>query len=173
MPLLAPVTTATRPASQCSRSPAGCGPGAGTDDPSVELLMSVKTPFQVKMAFGVAAAGRARYAGHPPDAVRGGPDVVGRDQEAGHAIRDYLAESATAESDHWGPAGLRLGGRHAEGFVPSCRTDNNRRARHHRPQGSSGHSWVNHDAGLGAPRADLLAGVVRVIGVAVHVDRDP
>src|SRR6202042_1109389 len=173
MPLLAPVTTATRPASQCSRSPGGCGPGAGTDDPSIELLMSVETPFQVEIAFGVAAAGRARDGGHPTDAVHGGPDVVGRDQEAGHTVHDHLAEPAAAESDHRGPAGLRLGGGHAEGLVPSCRTENHRRAGHYRPQGRSGHSRVNHDAGLGAPRADLLAGVVRVIRIAVQVDREP
>src|SRR6202046_1572409 len=82
-PRLAPGPPPPRPASQCSRSPVGCGPGAGTDDPSVELLMGVETPFQVEMAFGVAAAGRARDAGNPPDAVRGGPDVVGRDHEGG------------------------------------------------------------------------------------------
>src|SRR5262245_46716407 len=115
MPRLAPVTTASRPASQWPRSSAdrGCAPRSppgrplplgsltcGADDPSVKLLMSVQTPFQVEMALGVPAAGRARDAGDVPYALRGGPQVVGRDQEAGYPVIYDLAEPAAAERDH-------------------------------------------------------------------------
>src|SRR5450755_266531 len=97
IPRLAPVTTATRPASQCFGSPTDCHPGTRTDDPAVELLMGVQTPFQVEMALGMAAACRARDFGRPPDAIHGRRDVIGRGQEAGHAIGDHLAEPTAPE----------------------------------------------------------------------------
>src|SRR6202035_2048180 len=114
IPRLPPVTTAIRPASQCPGSLADRGPDFGTDDSPVELLVSIQTPFQVEMPFGMVAARRAGEFGHPPDAIRGRLDVVGRDQESGHAIGDHLAQSTPLEGDDRSRARLRLGGGHAE-----------------------------------------------------------
>src|SRR6266542_5763996 len=121
IPRLAPVTTATRPASQCPWSPTDCYPFARIGDSLVEPLVSVQTPFQVEMAFGMAAALRARDVGCPPDGAGGCLDVVGRDQEASHVIHDHLTECTALERDDGSPARLRLGGGHPEGFVPLCR----------------------------------------------------
>src|SRR5580700_6822217 len=132
IPRLAPVTTVTRPASQCPDSvicgPGRicgarpiCGPGPGKDDPTVELLVRVQAQFQVEIALGMATAGGARNTRHSPDLICGAADVVRRDQIAGYAISDDLAEAAAVEGDHRGAAGLRLGGGHAEGLIPSCR----------------------------------------------------
>src|SRR5271169_2886432 len=118
IPRLAPVTTATRPVSQCTGSPMVRRPAAGTGQPPVEPLMSVQAPFQVELPRGVLAAGRTRNPGRPPDGGHGGPDVTGRHQEAGHAVRDHLAEPSAPEADDGGSAGLRLGGGHPERFVP-------------------------------------------------------
>src|SRR5450759_388059 len=63
IPRLAPVTIATRPASQCPGSLIDCGPATPADDSPVELLMGIQTPFQVEMPFGMLAARRARDLG--------------------------------------------------------------------------------------------------------------
>src|ERR1700683_558860 len=124
IPRLAPVTIATRPASQCPGSPADWRPGIRPDDSPVELLVSIQAPFQVEVLFGMVAAGRARYLGCPSDAVRGRLDVVGRDQEAGLAIHDNLAKSAPLERDDRSPARLGISGGHAKGLVPPGRAEN-------------------------------------------------
>jgi len=54
--------------------------------------MSVQTPFQVEMALGVAAAAEREI----PVTLRtlsAAPVGLRRDQEAGHPIRDHLAEA--------------------------------------------------------------------------------
>ncbi len=63
IPRLAPVTTATRPASQCTGSP----PAIGTSHLPVEPLVSVQAHVQVEVPLGVVAAGRPRNPGRPPD----------------------------------------------------------------------------------------------------------
>src|SRR6266481_8190839 len=109
IPRLAPVTTATRPPSQCTASPMVCRPRAGTNHLPVELLVSVQAPFQVEMVLGMVAAGRTRNPGRPPDGLRGGLDVIGRHQETGHAVRDHLTEGPAVERHDGSPARLRLG----------------------------------------------------------------
>src|SRR5580700_5081148 len=118
IPRLAPVTTATRPASQCPGSVMGCRSARRADDPPVELLMSIQTPFQVKMPFGMISAGCAGDLGRLPHALRSRLDVIWRDQETSHAIHDYLGEPAAPERDDGSPARLRIGGSHAKGLVP-------------------------------------------------------
>src|SRR6202042_2886914 len=86
IPRLAPVTTATRPASQCPGSAIDCGPVCPAGDSPVELLVSIQAPFQVEMPFRVLPAGRAGDLRRLPHAVGGRRDVVGSDQEAGHAV---------------------------------------------------------------------------------------
>src|SRR6266542_3137809 len=76
IPRLAPVTTATRPPSQCTGSPIVCRPGSGTNHLPVEPLVSVQALFQVEMTFGMVAAIRTRNPGRPPDRLRGSLDVI-------------------------------------------------------------------------------------------------
>src|SRR6266702_1338150 len=92
IPRLAPVTTATRPASQCTGSP----PVIRTGQLPVEPFVRVQAQGQVQMLLGVVAAGRPRNPGRPRDGPDGGFDVIGRYQETGHAVRDHLAEAPAA-----------------------------------------------------------------------------
>src|SRR5215471_19033624 len=92
MPLLAPVTTATRPASQCPRSGTGLRSGTVTGHPPVQPLVSLQAPFQFQMGLGVAAARRARDSGRAADGADGCARVAGRDQEAGEPVGDHLTE---------------------------------------------------------------------------------
>src|SRR5207253_902750 len=114
IPRLAPVTTATRPASQCTGSP----PAIRTNHLPVEPLVSVQAASQVEMPLGVVAAGRTRNPGRPPDGIDRGLDVIGRYQETSHAVRDHLGECPAPERHDGSPARLRLGGVHPEGLVP-------------------------------------------------------
>src|SRR6266700_1695064 len=118
IPRLAPVTTATRPPSQCTGSPIVCRPSSGTNHLPVEPLVSVQALFQVEMTFGMVAAIRTRNPGRPPDRLRGSLDVIGRHQEAGHTVRDHLTEGPAPERHDGSPARLGLGGGHPEGFGP-------------------------------------------------------
>src|SRR6266699_2369720 len=102
IPRLAPVTTATRPASQCTGSP----PAISANHLLVEPLVSVQAAFQVEMPLGVVAAGRTRNPRRPPDGVDGGLDVIGRYQETGHAVRYHLTECPAANR-HAGPGSSR------------------------------------------------------------------
>src|SRR5216683_1521985 len=92
-------TRARRPASQCPGSATDCGPGVLADDAPVELFVSIQTPFQVQMPFGMLTACCARDLGNPPDPVCGTLDIVRCDQETGHAIGDYLTEPTAIERD--------------------------------------------------------------------------
>src|SRR6266487_7018105 len=91
IPRLAPVTTATRPASQCPRSGTGLRPGTVTGHPPVQPLVSLQAPFQVQVGLGVAAARGARDPGRPADGADGRTRVAGRDQEAGQPVGDHLS----------------------------------------------------------------------------------
>src|ERR1700722_6555559 len=142
IPRLAPVTTATRPVSQCPGSVMGCVPVRPADDAPVELLVSIQAPFQVEMLFGVLPAGRAGDLRRLPHAVGGRRDVVRRDQEAGHAVHDDLGEPTAPERDDGSAARLSVGGRHAERLVPPGRAEHDRRAGHGRPHGRARHSWA-------------------------------
>ena len=124
------------------------------------------------MPFGMLAACRTRDLGRPPDAIRGRLDVIRRDQEAGHAIHDYLAESTAIERDHRSPARLSVSGSHAERLVPPCRADHDRCAGHCRPHRCSRHSLMHRHAWRVTPRVDLFSCVLGVVGVAVDVDPD-
>src|SRR5437762_7676503 len=112
IPRLAPVTTATRPRSQCAGSPMVCRPGDGPDYLPVEPLVSVQALFQVEMALGMVTAVRARDPGRPPDGLRSSGDVIGRHQETSHTVRDHLTEGPASERPDRSSARLRLGGRH-------------------------------------------------------------
>src|SRR6266542_5690011 len=173
IPRLAPVTTATRPASQCPGSVIDCRSASWADDSPVELLVSIQAPFQVKMPFGMIAAGRAGDLGRLPDAVRGRLDVIRRDQEAGHAVHDYLGESTAPERDDGSPARLGVSGSHAEGLVPPCRADHDRCAGHDGPHGCARHSLMHSHSGSVSPGGDLVSRVPGVIDVAVHIDPGP
>src|SRR5580704_1910196 len=170
IPRLAPVTTATRPASQCPVSLTTRCSGRPGDDSAVELLVSIQTPFQVEMTFGMLTAGRTRDLARSPDTICRRADVVRRDQEAGHAVHDYPAEPAAIERDDRSPARLGIGGGHAEGLVPPGRADHDRGAGHDRPHRCSGHALVHGHAWLVASGVDPFSGVVGVIDVAVDVD---
>ena len=87
-------------------------------------------------------------------------------------VGDHLAQPATLERDHRSPAGLRLGGGHAEGLVPFCRAQNDSRTGHSLPESRPRHSPVNRHTWRVTSRVDLLAGVLRIVGVAIQVDRD-
>jgi hypothetical protein len=69
IPRLAPVTTASRPASHLAGGTGGvclgkrCT-GSPTSHSPVETLVRVQAQFQVKLARGVLAAGRPRNPGH-------------------------------------------------------------------------------------------------------------
>ncbi len=97
-------------------------------------------------------------------------DVTLRDQEAGHTIHDYLPEPTAIERDDRSPARQSVSGRHAEGLVPPRRADDDSRPGHCRPHDGSRHSIVHRHAWLAAPRVDLFARVLGVVGVAVDVD---
>ena len=56
IPRLAPVTTATRPASQCPRSGTDLRPAVETAHSPVQLLVSIQALLQVEMGLGVVAA---------------------------------------------------------------------------------------------------------------------
>ena len=80
--------------------------------------MSIQTPFQVKMPFGMISAGCAGDLGRLPHALRSRLDVIWRDQETSHAIHDYLGEPAALERDDGRPARLGISGSHAKRLVP-------------------------------------------------------
>src|SRR5215831_2030893 len=124
IPRLAPVTTATRPASQCPRSGTGLRSGTLTGHPPVQPLVSIQAPGQVQAGLGMAPARKARDSCNPADRADGRPQVAGRDQEAGQPVGDHLTERAAPERYHGCPAGLRLGGGHAERLVPPSRVQN-------------------------------------------------
>src|SRR5215831_15899366 len=176
IPRLAPVTTASRPASHLAGA-AGEVPAGGrrTGSPishlPVKPLVCVQAQFQVEPALGVLAAGRPRDPGRLRHRFGGGPYVVGPHQETGHAVHDHLTESAAPERDNGGPARLRLGGGHPEGLIPTGGIQHHGRARHGLPQRAPGHPRVNGHPGPGPPRVDLLPAVPRIVDVAVDVDR--
>jgi len=148
----------------------GFGSGTAAGDSPVEMLMSIQAPFQVQMHFGMPAAGRARDLGRFPDAVRGSLDIIRLDQEAGHAILDYLAEPTAPERDDWSPARVGVSGSHAEGLVPFRRADNDSRTGHCRPHGRSRYSSMHRHTWQVTSGADLFSRVLRVVDVAVDVD---
>src|SRR5215472_1899483 len=129
IPRLAPVTTATRPASQWALSPIVCPAGTRSDSP-VEALVRVQAQLEVEMASSVAAACSPRYVGRLPDCAGESDEVTGRHQEAGDAVRDHFAEPAAAERNDRSAARLRLGGSHPEGLVPLGRVQDQCGARH-------------------------------------------
>ncbi len=75
--------------------------------------MSIQTPFQVQMPFGMLTACCARDLGYPLDPVCGTLDIVRCDQETGHAIGDYLPEPTAIERDNGSPARQCVSGGHA------------------------------------------------------------
>src|SRR5580658_5915286 len=164
IPRLAPVTTASRPASQCR---------SAISHPPVQALVSVKAQLQVKLALGVLAAGRPRNLGYLRHRIAGGQDVVGRYQETSYAVQDHLAEAAAPERDNGSPARLRLGGGQPEGLVPAGRIQHYGRPGHGLPQRGPGHCLVDGHARPASPRVDLLPAVSGVVDVAVDVDRYP
>src|SRR5215831_18452628 len=83
IPRLAPVTTATRPASQCPRSGTGLRSDALTSRSPVQPLVSIQAPGQVEAGLGMAPARKARDPGRLADGARGRPQVAGRDEEPG------------------------------------------------------------------------------------------
>ena len=69
IPRLAPVTTASRPASHPVRETGAVFPGnrctgSPTSHAPVKTLVRVQAQFQVKLLLGVIAAGRSRNPGH-------------------------------------------------------------------------------------------------------------
>src|SRR6478672_11891096 len=114
IPRLAPVTTAKRPESQWFDSTMDRGPGTGADDSPVQPFVTVETPSEIQVAFGVRAAFRTRQSRRPPDGLGCSGDVVGLDEEAGPFVHDDLAQCAAIEGDAGCPARLSLSGNHAE-----------------------------------------------------------
>src|SRR5215831_18559450 len=176
IPRLAPVTTASRPASHLAGAagevPAGGRrTGSPIGQPPVKPLVCVQAQFQVEPALGVLAAGRPRDPGRLRHRLGGGPDVIGPHQETSDAVHDHLTESAAPERDNGSPARLRLGGGHPEGLIPAGGIQHHGRARHGLPQRAPGHPRVNGHPGPGPPRVDLLPAVPRIVDVAVDVDR--
>src|SRR5437763_7752881 len=94
MPRLAPVTTASRPASQCLASTTDCGPGTGADDFPVEPFVSVETALEIEVALGMGPAVRARQFRRSPECIGRHVDFVGGDQEARQSVDDDLGERA-------------------------------------------------------------------------------
>src|SRR5690242_6679547 len=93
IPRLAPVTTASRPASQLAGETAEVAPGKRrttslTSHPPVEALVRVQAQSQVKLALGVLAASRPRNPGRLRRRLGGGQDVIGLHQETSDAIHD-------------------------------------------------------------------------------------
>src|SRR2546429_346195 len=90
IPRLAPVTSASRPASQCLVSTTDCGPGSRAGDSSVQPFVSVETPLEIQAALGMGPALGARQFRRSRDGIGCGVDVVGRDQEASQPVDDDL-----------------------------------------------------------------------------------
>src|SRR5215831_19232238 len=108
IPRLAPVTTASRPASHLAGETAGVPPGSRcitspTSHSPVEALVCVQAQFQVKLAHGVLAAGHPRNTGRLRHRAGGGLDIIGRHQETGYAIHDHLTQPAAPERHHGSP----------------------------------------------------------------------
>src|SRR5512132_1252085 len=130
IPRLAPVTTATRPESQCLDSTMDRGPGTSADDSPVEPFMSLEAPPEIQPAFGMRAAFRTRQSRRPLDGIGCGVDVVGSDEGPGPLVHYDFAECAAIEGDDRCPARLRLSGDHAERLVPFRGAENDGRACH-------------------------------------------
>src|SRR5215472_16474756 len=95
IPWLAPVTTASRPASQLAGEAAEVAPGRRctislTRHSPVEALVRVQAQVQVKVAIGVRTAGRPGNPGRLRHRLGSSQDVIGRHQESGYAIHDHL-----------------------------------------------------------------------------------
>src|SRR5215469_15028215 len=139
IPRLAPVTTASRPASHLAGEAGGVPvggrrPGSATCHSPVQPLVRVQAQLQVKPALCVLAAGQPRNPGRLCHRLGRGPDVVGPHQETSHAVHDHLTESAAPERDNGGPARLRLGRGEPEGLVPAGGTQHHGRPGHYLPQ---------------------------------------
>src|SRR5262249_29243103 len=178
IPRLAPVTTASRPASHLAADAGEVRSGtrrttSPTSHSPVEALVCVQAQFQVKPALRVLTAHRPRNPGHLGHRFGGGPDVIGRHQETGYAIHDHLTQPAAPERHHGSPARLRLGGGQPEGLVPARGAQHSGGPAHGRPEHGPRHSPVNSSPGPIPPRADLFPAVPRIVGVAVNVDRHP
>ena len=93
------------------------------------------------------AACRPRNRGRSPDGVGCGLGVVGRDQQAGHAVDDHLTERPASERHDRRAARLCLGGDHPERLVPPRGTQHDGRAGHRRPTARFAARPVNRHAG--------------------------
>src|SRR5215469_3976293 len=95
IPRLAPVTTASRPASQLAGETAAVTRGERrttslTSHSPVEALVRVQAQFQVKLSLGVLTAGRPGNPCRLRHRLGGGQDIIGRHQETSYAIGDHL-----------------------------------------------------------------------------------
>src|SRR5436190_22335311 len=97
MPRLAPVTTASRPASQCPGSATDRDLHAAASHVPVKPLVCIETELQIEMALRVAPALGAREPARPLAGFGRRTDVPGRDQQARQALHDDFLERATAE----------------------------------------------------------------------------
>src|SRR5579862_8001260 len=133
IPRLAPVTTATRPASHTLL----------TANPPVETLVRVEAQFQVEPGLGVLTAGGPRDPGHLRYRFDGGPDVIRWHQETRDLVHDHLREAAAPERDDGSPARLGLRGGQPEGLIPAGGIQHHGRPGHGLPQGGPGYCLVN------------------------------
>src|SRR5256714_9144633 len=171
IPRLAPVTTASRPASQCPGSATDRDLHAAGSHVPVKPLVCIETELQIEMALRVPPALGAREPARPLAGFGRRTDVPGRDQQARHALHDDFLERATAERHNRRAARLRLGGEHPERLGPPGGAENHPGAAHRIPERRSRDSRMNADARGAASRADPLARAVGGTAVAPDIDR--
>src|SRR5437763_4111631 len=140
IPRLAPVTTASRPASQSLGSATDRDLHAASRHAPVKPLGCIETELEIEMALRVPAALGARELARPLDGSGRRSDVPLRDQHARHALDEDFLERAAAERHDRRAARLRLGGDHPERPGPLCGAENHRRAAHRIPERRPGDS---------------------------------
>ena len=109
--------------------------------------MSVQALTQVEVALGVPTAHRPGDPCRLNDATDAGMEVIGRYQEARHAVRYDLAQPAAAERNDGSAAGVRFGGSHPEGLIPLGREQDDGSSGHRLPQSFPRDGAVNRHAG--------------------------
>src|ERR1035437_9774932 len=170
IPRLAPVMTATRPASQCSRS-ATCSHSPRTAHAVVDALVCVEHRFDVEVRLGVSPARAALDVVDAAERRSRGGNIAWSHKEPGDAVEYDILESTAPERDHRGRARLRFGGNQTERLAPAHRTEHCRRTGDDAPEHGPGNRLVDGDPGLAACALHLPFSVAVVVGVSVQVDR--
>src|SRR5258708_28821496 len=171
IPFPAPVITATRPLSQFGESATGFCPGPGSDL-VVEAVVGRNRCLEIQVRLGVPPAIRPTDHRHLSDTLRGTGDIICWHEKTRLPVTDDLGKGATIIGNHRSPGRLRLGGRHPERLFPPLWTKDRAGASHELPDLAAWPTAMDRDIWLAAMTVDRVASILRVVRLAIEVDRN-